>query len=298
MDKTMTRRIIGAIVLVLVAALILAALLRGKSKQQEIIDVSSPAEPILQFPDDTQSDGTMDANQTIPGQNLTGGSETDKVGFEVNQSGSATNTTSKNDGSANTNNTANDNTATSSTGSGATAASTTMRDKPSNTLAEDEKPDETKRSETTQRTLSERDRLDLDGKNDRINPSRSGDRLVNEPKLPTVTEKPKDPPKEKKPTEPTAVIPANGDFPTEGFSIQLVATSDQVKAQQMMQQMIGEGYPAYVQPVTVNDRAVYRVRIGSYEEKAEAEEVQARMKRRYLKNQNVQSSAIYSNTKD
>jgi cell division septation protein DedD len=291
MDKTMTRRIIGAIVLVLVAALILAALLRGKSKQQEIVDVSSPAEPILQFPDDTQSDGTMDANQTVPGQNLTGGSDTDKVGFDVTQSGSTTppDTT---ENTANTDNTTT--TSTTDTGSG----STTMRDKPSNTVVEDEKPEETKRSETTQRTMSERDRLDLDGKDDRISPSRSDEKLVNEPKLPTVTEKPKDPPKEEKPTEPAAVIPTDGDFPTEGFSIQLVATGDQVKAQQMMQQMIGEGYPAYVQPVTVNDRAVYRVRIGSYEEKAEAEEVQARMKRRYLKNLNVQNSAIYSNTKD
>lgn len=291
MDKTMTRRIIGAIVLVLVAALILAALLRGKSKQQEIVDVSSPAEPILQFPDDTQSDGTMDANQTVPGQNLTGGSDTDKVGFDVTQSGSTT-APDTTENTANTDSTTT--TSTTDTGSG----STTMRDKPSNTVVEDEKPEETKRSETTQRTMSERDRLDLDGKDDRISPSRSDEKLVNEPKLPTVTEKPKDPPKEEKPTEPAAVIPTDGDFPTEGFSIQLVATGDQVKAQQMMQQMIGEGYPAYVQPVTVNDRAVYRVRIGSYEEKAEAEEVQARMKRRYLKNLNVQNSAIYSNTKD
>ncbi|MGV6809629.1 MAG: SPOR domain-containing protein [bacterium] len=283
MDKTMTRRIIGAIVLVLVAALILAALLRGKSKQQEIVDVSSPAEPILQFPDDTTSEGTTDANQTLPGQNLTGGSTTDKVGFDITQGNDA----------------ATDNTGTANTDSDTpnTAPATTMRDQPSNTEVADEKPASTDRSETTQRNLSSQDRLDLDGKPDRISPTRPEERLVNEPTLPKVAEKPKEEPvKEEAPT--TSVTPVAGDFPSDGFSIQLVATKDQVNAQKIMQEMIGEGYPAYVQPVTINDNTVYRVRIGSYSEKAEAEEVQARMKRRYTKNERVQNSAIYSNAKD
>ncbi|HHC75311.1 MAG TPA: SPOR domain-containing protein [Thiothrix sp.] len=287
MDKTMTRRIIGAIVLVLVAALILAALLRGKSKQQEIVDVSSPAEPILQFPDNTQSEGTTDANQAVPGQNLTGGSPTDKVGFDITQGNEAK---TDNTGTENTDdNTANTNTSSSTT--------TTMRDKPSHTDVENERPASTDRSETTQRNLSEKDRLDLDGKPDRISPTKTEERLVNEPKLPKVAEKPKEEPaKEEKPT--ASVTPVAGDFPSDGFSIQLVATKDQVNAQKIMQEMIGEGYPAYVQPVTINDNTVYRVRIGSYSEKAEAEEVQARMKRRYTKNERVQNSAIYSNEKN
>lgn len=290
MDKTMTRRIIGAIVLVLVAALILAALLRGKSKQSDtdMVDVSSPAEPILQFPDDTVGDGTADINQDIMGQQAQ--PDDSKVGFDVTQSGlEATDADIATQGSV-----------------PAVTGSDSMKSAPTGQVISEEKPVEKKPEPSRQVNLSEKDKLDLDGKSDAVSPSVPKDeaKLVKEPKLPPVNPTPKEEPKAPVVSSVDEVIedltgPADNavgtDSPADGYSIQLIATGNQMKAEQMMKQMIGEGYPAYVVPTMKNGTPLYRVRIGSYPDKAEAESVQARMKRRYTKNQSVQNSKIYSN---
>lgn len=284
MDKTMTRRIIGAIVLVLVVALILAALLRGKSKQSDVdmVDVSSPAEPILQFPDDTAGDGTADMNQDLMGQRTSPEGD-DKVGFDVTQSGVDT------------------------TGVQVPPTGSTQSTPSSEVISEEKPAPKKPEPESREVNLSEKDKLDLDGKSDKVSPTPAQEeaKLVKEPKLPPVNPKPKQEPKEEKSSSVAEVIedltgPADGEgaetgVPVDGYSIQLIATKDQAKAERIMKQMIGEGYPAYVAPVMVNGASVYRVRIGSYPDKAEAESVQARMKRRYTKNQMVHDSKIYSN---
>lgn len=299
MDKTMTRRIIGAIVLVLVAALVLAALLRGKSKQQEIVDVSTPASPILQFPNDTQNDGTLDANQDpnqqgTPGQTATD-TDAEKVGFEVTQNGTAAN------GSMGS--TAGDASGGQTSQAGNSGSSMSNAPASNDVIAEGDKKETGGDSNTPSNStagLSENDKLDLDGNKDKVSPTETKKEekapkaeLVNEPKTNKVGEKPKTAPKPKKEEKPEPQDDAV--TPQGGFSIQLVAITNKARAVAIKKQMIDEGYPAYVSTTMKDGKSFYRVRIGSYPDKAEAEQVQARMKRRYLQNAGVQNSIVVKN---
>jgi cell division septation protein DedD len=302
MDKTMTRRIIGAIVLVLVAALVLAALLRGKSKQQEIVDVSTPASPILQFPNDTQNDGTLDANQTANQQGTLGqaetGSDAEKVGFEVTQNGTATT------GNGSMTNDATQDNQTSQAGG---AGSSSMSNAPASNdvISENDKKEATTSGGDSNKPsntagLSENDKLDLNGNRDKVSPTETKKEekapkaeLVNEPRTPRVGEKPKNTPKPKE--EEKVATQDDAGVPQGGFSIQLVAITNKARAVAIKKQMIDEGYPAYVSTTMKEGRAFYRVRVGSYPDKAEAEQVQARMKRRYLQNTGVQNSIVVKN---
>ena len=77
-----------------------------------------------------------------------------------------------------------------------------------------------------------------------------------------------------------------------GYAIQLLATSSLTRANNLKNVMAGEGYPTYVTKTQQNGKTLYRVRIGQYAAKAEAAKAQAAMKRRYKKNTNVNRSAI------
>ena len=77
-----------------------------------------------------------------------------------------------------------------------------------------------------------------------------------------------------------------------GYAIQLLATSSLSRANNLKNVMAGEGYPTYVTKVLQNGKTLYRVRIGQYTTKAQALQVQTAMKRRYKKNTNVNRSAI------
>lgn len=77
-----------------------------------------------------------------------------------------------------------------------------------------------------------------------------------------------------------------------GFAIQLLATSSLSRANSLKNVMAGEGYSAYVTKIQKNGKTLYRVRIGRYTAKAQAVSAQAAMKRRYKKNTNVNRSAI------
>jgi cell division septation protein DedD len=292
MDKTMTRRIIGAIVLVLVAALVLAALLRGKSKQQEIVDVSTPASPILQFPNDTQNDGTMDANQNADQQGVTDQTAMDaeKVGFDVTQNGAS-------DADAMGDNTS-ANQASQAGGSGSSMSNTPGANE---VIAENDKKETTSDGGASNTAgLSANDKLDLNGTKDKVSPTETKKEekapkaeLVNEPKTSKVGEKPKTLPKPKKEEEVTQ--DQDEATPQGGYSIQLVALTNKARAVAIKKEMVDEGYPAYLSTTVKDGKSFYRVRIGSYPDKAEAEQVQARMKRRYLENTGVQNSRVVRN---
>ena len=100
---------------------------------------------------------------------------------------------------------------------------------------------------------------------------------------------PAEKPKETKPA-PTVATSASGKY-----SIQLLATSSQSRANKLATTMTGEGYKAFITQTTNNDKILYRVRIGGHADRNSAIKAQEGMKRRYQKNFFVQNSLVISN---
>lgn len=295
MDKTTTRRMIGAIVLVLVAALVLAYLLKGKNNQavpEKIHDVTTADSPILAFP------GNENINGIAP--SIDPNNPTDKAGLNIVPdaplpnpnvqaktviSGYAANTTSN-----------------------AEQEQTPQIEKKKVEIAKSDEDKAAAEEKSKKDDLKKADVVKLDNK-DKVSASehksrpkeeKSEPKLVNEKKLPKYSDEPKkeEPKKVEKPkvVEPATVkIDDENATPTTGYSIQLLATKKEVKANALQKLMSDEGYPTYVLAVVKGTDTLYRVRIGAYQEQDEAKAIQARMKRRYTKNTNVQNSLVVTN---
>jgi cell division septation protein DedD len=78
------------------------------------------------------------------------------------------------------------------------------------------------------------------------------------------------------------------------FSIQLLATSSSSRANNLKNIMSKEGYRAFVSKTVKDGKVLYRVRIGNYSTRAAAVSAQRKMKRRYKRNQAINSSIIVS----
>ena len=322
MDKTATRRMIGAIVLVLVAALVLAFLLKGKSNKPEtelVQDVTLPSSPILAFPGDGASSaqqvatGDSTANiQQVAAEPQTADPDATKAGLDMLPNGlkpaadavkNAAAQTPQNtpksvnvaDATANPKDTAN------TPDSKGAAAKSSRKDLKKNdivNLGNDSKvnSDDAKSSDKDKKSKSSDSQ-----KKDQKKPKGPKPKLVNEKRLPKVGDKRKKSEVAKKslpsskPDTSKADTASDSTIPTTGFSVQLLATGAESKADAVKTQMIDEGYPAYVTSVINNGKTLYRVRVGSYQDHDEADSVQARMKRRYSKNSNVQNSLVVAN---
>ena len=76
----------------------------------------------------------------------------------------------------------------------------------------------------------------------------------------------------------TTAVPAAPPRPTEGFSVQVTAVLSQASARRVASQLTAKGYPTVVVDPEPNEPvAVYRVRIGPYAERAEAERIMQRL---------------------
>lgn len=78
------------------------------------------------------------------------------------------------------------------------------------------------------------------------------------------------------------------------FVVQLLATSDKAKADALAKTFAGEGYKTSVNTVKVDGKTVYRVVAGGYADKVAASTAQAKMKTRYSQNRDVQNSFVTS----
>jgi septal ring-binding cell division protein DamX len=76
------------------------------------------------------------------------------------------------------------------------------------------------------------------------------------------------------------------------YSIQLMASSDKAKAEEVRKAMTAEGYKVALVEAKVDGKAIYRVRVGDYPKKEDAAAAQAKMKERYTKNTYVQNSFV------
>lgn len=76
------------------------------------------------------------------------------------------------------------------------------------------------------------------------------------------------------------------------YSVQLLATSNLSKANNLKNVMEKEGYKAYVDSSKKGAGSLYRVRLGDFNGRADAVKKQADLKRRYQKNSSIQKSIV------
>ena len=94
-----------------------------------------------------------------------------------------------------------------------------------------------------------------------------------EPAKKTETLKP-EPAKAAVPATPSAVEPAGA-----GFAIQVAALKEASEADAIVKKLAGKGYPAYVVTPQKGAPSMYRVRVGKYKERREADTVAARLQK-------------------
>ncbi len=89
-------------------------------------------------------------------------------------------------------------------------------------------------------------------------------------------------------------IPPVDENPTEkGFVVQLIATSNLSKANEIKNTFLKEGYKnTKVNSISKNGKKIHRVQIGPYGKKADGERVLMQMRKRYLKNPYVKNAVV------
>lgn len=75
------------------------------------------------------------------------------------------------------------------------------------------------------------------------------------------------------------VAPASKEPPGDGFAIQVAALSERDEADAIVKRLAGKGFPAYVVAPAKGAPAMYRVRVGKYKDRREADTVAARLQK-------------------
>jgi DedD protein len=65
---------------------------------------------------------------------------------------------------------------------------------------------------------------------------------------------------------------------TDGFAVQVAALRDRTDAAAIVKRLADKGYPAYLQDPSPGSKPVYRVQVGRYPTRGEAEKIAARLK--------------------
>ncbi len=91
------------------------------------------------------------------------------------------------------------------------------------------------------------------------------------------------PPSSPEPPAPAAAAPSASDVPGEpagdGFAIQLAALGKREEAEGIVRRLAGKGYSAYLMAPPSGAPAVYRVRVGKFKDRREAESVSTRLQK-------------------
>lgn len=132
--------------------------------------------------------------------------------------------------------------------------------------------------------------LDAHARSDQNPPAKSetSAKPLNRPADKTVL-KPADKPMDKRapPTEPAAKKPAAGVEAAGGWFIQVAAVTDKPAAASFAERLQKDGYPALlIEPMAKDKKSVYRVRVGPYPSKTEAEEAKAKLTEAMKKKKN------------
>lgn len=78
---------------------------------------------------------------------------------------------------------------------------------------------------------------------------------------------------------PAPAAPAANEPPGNGFAIQVAALRERSEADTIVKSLAGKGYPAYVLAPAKGAPSVYRVRVGKFKERREADTVAARLQK-------------------
>ncbi|PID46421.1 MAG: hypothetical protein CSB47_04175 [Proteobacteria bacterium] len=326
MNTTTVKRGIGAVILALIAAALLALLLKDKAPQrQDVVDMALPNSGAgSQANKDATSYDTLSTDNKTADKESTGNTTSEKSDNTVTQKGDETSDKANQEevvAAAKPAGTA-ENAKKKDVGFSVTPdkkASGEFRDldlvnNPNHTAAAP-KDDGAATDASTQQASDQQaapavDKADQDtviaskapSKTEKVKSNEVQARLIGEKKAvapkssrtaKVITKKAK--PKAAAPVESTNK-PANAEPTTvrakNGYTIQLLATSSAKRANDLKKVMRGEGYPTYVTKTQRNGKVLYRVRIGQYADRSTAAKAQAAMKRRYKKNTYVNNSAI------
>ena len=74
-------------------------------------------------------------------------------------------------------------------------------------------------------------------------------------------------------------MPASTEPAGAGFAIQVAAIREREEADVMVKRLAGKGYPAYVVAPASGAPMVFRVRVGKYKDRREADTVAARLQK-------------------
>ena len=78
---------------------------------------------------------------------------------------------------------------------------------------------------------------------------------------------------------PAAPVAASTEPPGTGFAIQVAALRERDEADVIVKRLAGKGYPAYVLAPIKGEIAIYRVRVGKFKDRNEADTVAARLQK-------------------
>jgi len=77
--------------------------------------------------------------------------------------------------------------------------------------------------------------------------------------------------------------PAGADVPTTGrpgtWVLQIIALKNRANAAELVQRLVGKGYPAFLQNPAPGEPVIYRVRVGRFNDRREAEQVRDRLQK-------------------
>ena len=306
----MVKRGIGAIVLAIIAALLLGWLLKDKSQErQDVVEMKLPGAPEMKIPsltEPTPEEGSAPiatlVNETTQKVTNTATDAGSKVVAAVNGAASKAKDAI--------------------TSTTATIEKTAKSSKPGFAIRPPNANEQREVVDNVDNTTESANQSSSSNTNDSDSKAKSGDTVVASttatPKkvkkafVPTIVEEKKKvikkknappkkvakTPKQKKQkvekAKPVVTATASA-APAGKYSVQLLATSSQSRANKLAQTMKEEGYKSFITQTSKNNKTLYRVRLGAHDNRSSALKAQQNLKRRYQKNFFVQNSLVVSN---
>ena len=296
MDNAMVKRGIGAVVLAIIAALLLGYLLKDKSRErQEVVEMKLPGAPEIKIPSLSEvSEKVSDTTATIVEETKETMSD---AGNAVVATASAVGSTASNTVDAVKNS--------------ASSASAKVAETVTNTNTTDPGFSFRPPTKNEEQEINTSTAINAESKTVATNSTeaKNNDVVASAPKAkvekkftPTIENEPKKvvkkkpAPKKKEVAKASKPKTAPAKSSSGGkYSIQLLATSSQSRANKLAKTMTSEGYVSYItQTTSSNNKVLYRVRVGGHNNRKTALDAQASMKRRYQKNFFVQNSLVVS----
>lgn len=106
-----------------------------------------------------------------------------------------------------------------------------------------------------------------------------------EPERPesSASEPPREAPERgaERPANPRQTVNPSGALAGGDLVVQVLSSSDQAAAQELLERLRAADFRAFISPLTDGGETFYRVRVGPFEHRSEAERVEAELKRRF-----------------